>query len=388
MGDIYSNAALTLVAATASNSEEGFLRGTFGDARSPFQRLAYRCQDGQTGSMYLIERPDRGEPFPIESRGWTLQERLLSTRMLFFSSGRMDWVCKACRYFAGASCSYSVNLIADSLDKRNWGFSQWFPDKEEKPFVRWFNLCFTYTRRKLTDPTDRLPAFSSIAKAFRRFLPEVGDYVAGLWSISLPQQLLWMPYDTEWPLFKNCRAPSWSWASVDEKTSLRTFAYSQAKIRLEIVDYTIDHVIGSDAFGAVNGGSLRVKGRLKQAIWDTTNQTIENLPGLSVLGNTFTAADRHTHAPTGSNKDMMIPVWCLEIQDAQYWVCTFHTTRGPCYTGLLLLPHTEGQHTFHRVGLFGLARVGDTERSEDVITAARRNLCWFEDVQPQIITLV
>ena len=82
MGKIYRHATLTSVAATASGSEKGFLTSTF--RRLPFQRLAYPCPNGRTSSIYLIKHlPGEGR-VAIESRGWTMQERLLHTFALFY----------------------------------------------------------------------------------------------------------------------------------------------------------------------------------------------------------------------------------------------------------------------------------------------------------------
>lgn len=98
MGDIYENGALTIVAATARHSDEGFLSTTFDPkhVHLPFQKLSFPCPDGSVGSIYLIKPPPQADDFLIETRGWTMQERVLSTRALFFSAGRNDWHCKTC----------------------------------------------------------------------------------------------------------------------------------------------------------------------------------------------------------------------------------------------------------------------------------------------------
>jgi hypothetical protein len=70
MGNIFRSAILTLVAATASRSDEGFLNSTSSEARQPFQRFAFPCPDGHTGSIYLIKHPPEQERFAIESRGY------------------------------------------------------------------------------------------------------------------------------------------------------------------------------------------------------------------------------------------------------------------------------------------------------------------------------
>lgn len=111
MGNIYRHTTLTSVAATASGSEKGFLTREKGFLTStfrrlPFQRLAYPCPNGRTGSIYLIKHlPGEGR-VAIESRGWTMQERLLSTRLPFFTSARVDWVCKS------SSLAQAIRIIS------------------------------------------------------------------------------------------------------------------------------------------------------------------------------------------------------------------------------------------------------------------------------------
>jgi hypothetical protein len=165
-------------------------------------------------------------------------------------------------------------------------------------------------------------------------------------------------------------------------------AYAPAKIRLEIIDYTIKHIAGSDAFGALESAALRVRGRLWQGLWDIRKQTIESPPGLLALGNPRTITDRHDYAPTGPRRDATVSAWCLEIQDARHWVSRLHSQPGPALSGLLLVPYDDGYSTFQRVGLFNLANLFEHEKDGDVIAAALKNLSWFKDVEPRVITLI
>ncbi len=72
-----------------------------------------------------------------------------------------------------------------------------------------------YTAMNLTKPEDKLVALSGVVSVFRRYFEE---YLAGVWRIWLPKELLW-------PTFKavvrsnTYRAPSWSWASTDSEIS-------------------------------------------------------------------------------------------------------------------------------------------------------------------------
>ncbi len=53
-----------------------------------------------------------------------MQERLLSTRLLLFHHGRIDWICTESHPFAGSSSSHSVNMIDESVTRDNRMFSK------------------------------------------------------------------------------------------------------------------------------------------------------------------------------------------------------------------------------------------------------------------------
>ncbi|KAK7711132.1 hypothetical protein SLS57_008222 [Botryosphaeria dothidea] len=79
----------------------------------------------------------------------------------------------------------------------------------------WRFIVETYSKCSLSRKTDRLIAFSGLAKSFRPLLEE-DDYLAGLWRSEGARQLLWKKSrDVSASNRDNDRAPSWSWASMD-----------------------------------------------------------------------------------------------------------------------------------------------------------------------------
>jgi hypothetical protein len=255
---------------------------------------------------------------------------------------------------------------------------------------RWYSLCGALDKRKLSDPYDRLPALSGIAKELRRNFPGIGDYVAGLWTTKLTQQLLWrISLDVQW----KCRlnefiGPSWSWVSIQSPFMLPTFTSMPADYRLEILDHRIQYPVGSDRYGPISAASLKVRGRLKTAQWNISTQTIESTNGLSSVGNTQTIADSQEYAFQGPLSGMSIDVYCLEVQDARYWVRHINTDWGTAYTGLLLFRCPDAQSTYRRAGLFSLAKVDKDENSYAVFETALRNMAWLEGVEPQVVTII
>lgn len=78
----------------------------------------------------------------------------------------------------------------------------------------WEPIVESYTRRAMTDRSDKLKALSAIAEIYAE--SHNHTYLAGLWRESLPLGLCWMvEQGLREPRPKEFRAPSWSWASID-----------------------------------------------------------------------------------------------------------------------------------------------------------------------------
>lgn len=92
---------------------------------------------------------------------------------------------------------------------------------EDGPFfATWQQAVSDYTQRQLTEPADKLPAFSGLAEAFSRLRND--QYLAGLWRRRLVHDLMWSTRPPGVSRFgpktntrHNWRAPSWSWACLD-----------------------------------------------------------------------------------------------------------------------------------------------------------------------------
>lgn len=157
-----------------------------------------------------------------------------------------------------------------------------------------------------------------VAKELRRKFPGIGDYVAGLWTTNLAQQLLWRTDgQPKWRLNKFI-GPSWSWVSTESSFTLPICATLTADIRLEILDYEIQHDASSDRYGSLLAASLIVRARLKAAQWSISTQRVDSPNELSLTGNTKTVADNMEYASQGPLAGRSVNVYCLEVQYARY----------------------------------------------------------------------
>lgn len=130
----------------------------------------------------------------ISSRGWTLQERLLSPRVLHYATDQMYWECTRC--FLGEDGSrfhwgqYNMNaLIAGELLPNlecglppGASFIEGFAIEDTATRGRWrggwLSFIEEYSRRHLTVEQDKLPAISGIARSLARRTRD--RYFAGL----------------------------------------------------------------------------------------------------------------------------------------------------------------------------------------------------------------
>ncbi|KAI0323847.1 hypothetical protein GY45DRAFT_1439434 [Cubamyces sp. BRFM 1775] len=184
------------------------------------------------GLVYLTERGTRyytqsdakwenGEPLShTVSRGWCLQERLLSTRSLVFTTETLQLRCHTKTQNVGGALHSGIVGVPRLP---NAAFHPYRPDARETDELqvineRWWEIVEDYTRRKLSNPSDKLVALSGLAEMFAQALGPNSGYQAGLWRDNLLR-------DLQWQLTSSFRSPerssgsyygpSWSWASID-----------------------------------------------------------------------------------------------------------------------------------------------------------------------------
>jgi hypothetical protein len=209
MDSIYRKAQLTLAAASSTDSKGG----CYIDEKlaTMIQNIPFRQSDGTMGECRLRtnDRPEVFMSSPLHRRGWVLQESILSMRIVFFTEDQMVWQCRTKHYTEDAMPAprrhhweypngYTHNLVSDR-DRRD----------------KWWSWVENYTKRILSNPNDKLPAFAGITKFFAQ---ETGyTPFAGLWKEHLLSDLLWWVVEPEdnLPAANAPKGiPSWSWSAI------------------------------------------------------------------------------------------------------------------------------------------------------------------------------
>lgn len=201
----------------------------------------------------------------VNTRAWVFQERFLAPRVLQFGKRLLTWDClegPAAEIFPHGLPNLLQRSSSDSF--KNFDPPGITPEYSHlKPYVRWGHLVRAYTACSLTFQSDKLIAFSGVAKYMAEILKD--EYVAGMWRRYLEGELLWhaekdtLGGTSSRPV--EYRAPSWSWASVHGRVRPGKASVENSLIKVEKVhlEYRTD-----DKTGEVTGGWLRLRGVLKK----------------------------------------------------------------------------------------------------------------------------
>lgn len=223
MHNIYEGAALTISAMSARDGRGGCWiprRRVFNvpseDGRSI--RLAFHRSIELAGqhASFLSSQADTDleTQYPLATRKWTLQERLLSRRVLHFTAQDFVW---ECRHTAHYACSTVDMLPPDHTHQNIFKVLNDQAADKIRLIFDWMELVVQFSFANLSDETDVFPALAGLASAFSE--KPLGAYCAGLWESSLPVALCWYTDQAWYTEATTARpskyvAPTWSWGSV------------------------------------------------------------------------------------------------------------------------------------------------------------------------------
>jgi hypothetical protein len=228
MCSIYSGAVLTIGAAWAANASEGILKSR--SSNNP--ALRFVNEDGAIGTAHLRHHPPSyyDAMQPLNSRGWTFQERRLSPRTLLYNSRHMTWECYTSSHKEEDADVYSGGPFKKpSVVLFPRGRPDPYPEHMEREALLdgWVKILRDYSKRKFAVPSDKLPALAGAVTSIRQELSYDDRYIAGIWYALLPNVLMWrVTGETRTTRSRLFRAPSWSWASVDGPVHLYGYEFA------------------------------------------------------------------------------------------------------------------------------------------------------------------
>ncbi|KAI8712842.1 HET domain-containing protein [Fusarium sp. LHS14.1] len=261
MGDYYAGSLCCIAASCANASTEGFLRPrAFG--RYELQTALFPfTEENKQGCLWTEFRPTlENGPFserkkhPLMVRGWCLQERVLSRRVLHWTWAGLF---KECRSTRPVIEGQRLLERRDSSDKPHL-LSQ---SKSDALCKGWCEMVHDYSKMRLSYATDRMAAIWGVASLLSR--KHQDDYFYGVFRSSLAQCLLWSSAGEPKEPFM---FPSWSWLSNLSEIGQVDFPNMiMAMIRSEKTGTSLIREVLPNIFPTTHG-SIRPGSRSDQAL--------------------------------------------------------------------------------------------------------------------------
>jgi hypothetical protein len=272
MGDIYQGSLCNIAATGSVDSNGGCFHQRLPQLIEPCViKTQWTDRDNQIYHLCGNLWDDGVECSPLLERGWVVQERLLSPRILHFGRRQVFWECH--NFEACETYPFGIPAFASMFAgfKRNTPATWYFNEVElsnkrmsegvlEEVVDFWVKIVNFYSKCNLSCMEDKLIALSGISKKIQKILND--QYLAGLWRSALPNQLLWRNMDLDCIRPVHYQAPSWSWASINALIHLPQFReYKHQHCNVSVVDVQVNSTC-EDLFGQIASGCLRLCGPL------------------------------------------------------------------------------------------------------------------------------
>ena len=395
MSIYYSVNTITICAASASTCMVGFLKG---QDEQRFEAGPFKFDlTGENDSILLYEEAKVTELEPTARRAWTLQESLLSRRLLIFTSKHLYWCCHTSNADCNQPYAEHVNRV---LGYPASLVPNIFPLEvlETMPIlVQWRTIICDYMKRGLGFGEDKLLAISAMAlvmhPSFQKQRQGRAHYMGGIWINqdhfeSTAKELEWMVDSSSSKRIAPYTAPSWSWACMEGSLAHVTRIHEQA-YRSRLLDHHIELSVPSAPYGAVKSGYLIIRGPLRSpdasigfprrvipGHFSSFDDDIENAKELYMRLCPDTEEDRLLMEDGIETKGR---IYCLEL--------TPYSLKGPSPSGLVLVQCANVEpETYRRIGVFSVCR--DKVNYEEPEERRRAREACFEDDMMQDVRLV
>jgi hypothetical protein len=323
---------------------------------------------------------------PLNTRAWTMQESMISSRVLVCTETGLRWMCCKGTWVSGGSESSiqmppllaNIQQMIENVEKKmaemrlplRYSISEHLSITQAH--FEWEQIVMDYGRRECSDPRDKFSAIAGIAEQFESLFA-MGEYVAGFWKECLLRGLCWWngfggsPSREDMPW----RAPSWSWASIKGPTTLyytsldSLQACASLKVLATVQRIDVHTVPGTTQFGPLESGSLTLHGPLRPFEFrDEPEDEFQEPPARNVWfgpnNGGYGTADYENEITKHDDK--------IEAGSAELLALALYTTVDKGYQahGLLVARWTEGDMefcgrsvthgAFIRVGVFATER--------------------------------
>ncbi|VUC20080.1 unnamed protein product [Clonostachys rosea] len=234
------------------------------------------------------------ENSPLSSRGWVVQERFLSPRIIHFTPNQIYWEClESIRCSSDPEgkllslgtkerrCLETTNYKSSRLELAQAAPAPSRPGEHPQYLHHrhWGAMVSIYIGCHLTEESDRFIAMSGIAKAFRQVKGDT--YLAGLWKRTLHTDLSWETSACRGTQTRRNRAyaPSWSWVSiVGDHVGLNIPRNKFSNLPVSLVRLVGERIVPDppegDSTGLLQSAELDIECMIYHYRWTGSSKTV------------------------------------------------------------------------------------------------------------------
>ncbi len=274
MANIYFGNTLTIAATDAEDSSGGFFAcPSTTDAHESNSDLFVIGRPNESNlhlQIRLLGGTSDGKTSVLHTRGWTLQEMVLSHRIVQFTQSELHWRCRSAWWTeSGMSYDLSSTIYGNVPLLDNINLSK----PSSTCSSTWWKWIENYSNRHLTYVKDRIPAIVGLLNYYQKLTDDVS--ILGLWKSTLPQDLLWMRLFSLPDSIPDSKIPTWSWLSCPAGVVFDFFSWSMdnsdVQDHITVNDYELCWT-GEPYVSDIKSSSLVITGPVKEAFLEIARE--------------------------------------------------------------------------------------------------------------------
>ncbi|KAL0938480.1 het domain protein [Colletotrichum truncatum] len=222
----------------------------------------------------------------LSTRGWVLQEQILSRRTIHCMDNEVHWQCR-CLYHTQSGQIFHG-------DGSEYGFGLHQETTVPTTLQMWPKWAEDYSRRSFTILTDRIPAYAGITKYYQSIMGQ--EPLLGIRQDSLAKDLSWLRAGPERGTI-GISLPSWTWLSCNAPLWIDRWGYEKEKEE-DIEDHAFPvtfHVkwTGPSMTSSLESTKLILQGPVKKLSLRLAPETKDFNPPYFLVGHEETDFSKH-----------------------------------------------------------------------------------------------
>lgn len=363
MYSVYSGSALTISAAEARDSSGGFLAhdpSQYSYHGVPMQRYFFHMVDTNKETTFVQVHArgssQHGAPPDLHTRGWVVQETILSHRLVQCIQGELIWRC--CQgYETESGVAHGLNTPLHGIVAA--------PNLAKAPNAMeiWGNWVEHYSSGQFSVPKDRFSAIIGLLEHYKN--STAMSPCLGLWRESFARDLAWRrvgnlegthPVANYQP-----NIPSWSWlscpAEITYNISQRSYPFKKIELsHVKLISCEVDWE-GKPFVSELKSSRLILNGPVTELFVEVPSEGEKFNPSYCLINN-----EEHNWSKTSitwratvkfdRNKSMPPQSWiCLHLQTVVSYQHDKEVSRMDVFLLLESVLLDDGRRVHRRAGI-------------------------------------